>query len=62
MDMVTPPVVDWFPAEVCDGRKGVKDCSITMQLWLGVFHDQGSVTIMTATRHEKYTPSARFKS
>jgi hypothetical protein len=19
MDMVTPPVVDWFPAEVCDG-------------------------------------------
>jgi hypothetical protein len=43
-------------------RRGMKDCSITMQLWLGVFHDRGSAGIMTATRHVKYTPSARFKS
>jgi hypothetical protein len=43
-------------------RRGMKDCSITTQLWLSVFHDQGSAAIMTATRFVKYTPSARFKS
>ena len=43
-------------------RRGMKDCSITMQLWLGGFHNQGSAAIITATRHVKYTLSARFKS